>query len=75
MKNVFIGYQVYSVGVGLNRILFEENQIRALDELEFIAQSSNNFFEIEEFNLLSGILRNVTQIACEQLCAGFAREV
>ena len=74
MLTTVFSVQVYSVGVGLNRIAVEDNLIRALDELESIAQPESNFFLIDEFNQLSSFLRNVTQIACEQLCANFVQE-
>ena len=67
--------QVYSVGVGLNRIQFETNKVRAMEELKTIAQTEENFFVAEEFDQLGQILHEVTQIACERLCAGFEQEL
>ena len=56
--------QVYSVGIGLNRIRFDRNRRRAERELEEIATIQDFVFTVDEFTGLMESLENITQIVC-----------
>ena len=56
--------QVYSVGIGLNRIRFDRNRRRAKRELLEIAETEGNVFTIDEFEELSYSLEDMTRIVC-----------
>ena len=56
--------QVYSVGIGLNRIRFDRNRRRAQRELLEIAEIEGNVFTVDEFDELSDSLVDITRIVC-----------
>ena len=61
--------QVYSVGIGLNRIQFDHNRRRAERELLEIAEVEGNVFTFDEFENLSESLEDITRIVCPpRLC-------
>ena len=57
-------FQVYSVGIGLNRIRFNRNRRRAQRELLEIAEIEGNVFTVDEFEELSDSLVDITRILC-----------
>ena len=56
--------QVYSVGIGLDRIRFDRNRRRAERELLEIAKTEDTVFAVDEFLELNERLEDMLRIVC-----------